>query len=137
MLQTPLDWQKEFINVKTGIQHWSEFDEKINRYIYLMYIFQKVTQINFSHGVLFLFLSGLISTILSISIDMTGLELGALINYFWPGLLTIVLIVLFDQFADCPLTYKFLEFLWAIRPKDPAYAHNVDFLSALVVDQAQ
>jgi hypothetical protein len=77
-----------------------------------MHIFQKVTQFNFSQGFLFLLLSGFISTILSISIDMTGLELGALINYFWPGFLTIALVVAFRIL--CLITKKVVVRLWTL-----------------------
>jgi hypothetical protein len=77
-----------------------------------MHIFQKVTQVNFSQGVPFLLLSGCISTILSISIDMTGLELGALINYFWPGFLTIALIVAFGIL--CLITKKVVVRFWTL-----------------------
>lgn len=68
-----------------------------------MNLFQKVTKIDFSRGLLCLLLTGFISTILSISVDMTGYELGALINYFWPGFLTLVTIV---SFGICCLTIK-------------------------------
>jgi hypothetical protein len=62
-----------------------------------------VTKVDFSRGFIYLLLSGFISTILSISIDLTGYELGALINYLWPGFLTIVTIV---AFGICCLTFK-------------------------------
>lgn len=77
-----------------------------------MHIFRKVTQVNFSQGFLYLLLSGFISTILSISIDMTGYELGALINYFWPGFLTIVSIVAF--WILCLITEKIAVRLWTL-----------------------
>ena len=68
-----------------------------------MNIFQKVTKLDFSRGLLFLILSGFVSTILSISIDMTGYELGALLNYIWPAFLTIITIIVF---GICCLIFK-------------------------------
>lgn len=63
-----------------------------------------MTQVKFTKGLPFLLFSGFISTILSIWIDMAGLELGALIKYFWPGFLTIALIAAFGIL--CLITKK-------------------------------
>ena len=60
-----------------------------------MHIFRKVTQVGISQGFLYLLMSGFISTFLSNSIDTSLYELGALINWFWPGFLTIASIVVF------------------------------------------
>lgn len=78
-----------------------------------MHIFRKVTQVDFSKGLIYLLLTGFISTILSISIDMTGYELGALINYFWPGFLTIAAIVVFGIL--CLITKKVTVRLWTLN----------------------
>ena len=77
-----------------------------------MHLFRKITQIDFIQGLLILLFAGFISTILSISIDMSGLELGALINYFWPGFLTIVLIATFGIL--CLITKKVVVRLWTL-----------------------
>ena len=77
-----------------------------------MHIFQKINQVNFSQGFLYLLLSGFISTILSISIDMSGLELGGLVNYVWPGFLTIASIIAFVIF--CLITKKVTVRLWTL-----------------------
>jgi cytochrome bd-type quinol oxidase subunit 2 len=46
-------------------------------------------------GILVLLSAGLISFILSITVDMTNYELDALINYFWPPTLTVLAAVVY------------------------------------------
>ncbi len=77
-----------------------------------MKLIKKVTEVNFSKGFLYLLFTGFVSTILSISIDLTGYELGALINYFWPGFLTLLTII---AFGICCLVVRNIKVrLWTL-----------------------
>jgi hypothetical protein len=46
-------------------------------------------------GILLILLSTLISFILSVTVDMSHYELGALVNYFWPPIVGLMTLILF------------------------------------------